>query len=55
MHASIAFAIGDQKTAIFWHSLWFDGLELKDIALSILDITKEKNKGGQGLRSWILD
>jgi hypothetical protein len=43
-YASIAIAIDDGKAAKFGHSLWFDGLELKDIALSILDISKEKKK-----------
>jgi hypothetical protein len=53
-YASIAIAIGDEKNAKFWHSLWFDGLELKDITHSILDISKEKRRWTRH-SSWILD
>jgi hypothetical protein len=35
--------LGEAKNAKFWHSPWLDGIKLKDIAPSILDISKQRN------------
>jgi hypothetical protein len=42
-YASINLSIGDGKTAKFWHSPWLGGFKPKDIAPSILAISKKKN------------
>jgi hypothetical protein len=39
----INLAIGNGKTAIFWHSPWINGAKPKDIAPSIFNISKKKN------------
>jgi hypothetical protein len=42
-YASINLTIGDGKTAIFWYSPWLGGVKPKDIAPSIINISKKKN------------
>jgi hypothetical protein len=39
----INLAVGNGKTAIFWHSPWINGAKPKDIAPFIFNISKKKH------------
>jgi hypothetical protein len=41
-YACITIAIGNGRTTKFWHSPWLGGIKPKDIAPSILEISKLK-------------
>jgi hypothetical protein len=41
-YASINITVGDGKTANFWHAPWLDGMKPRDIASSLLAISRQK-------------
>jgi hypothetical protein len=51
-YAATTITIGDGRIASFWHAPWLDGVKPKDIAPSILTISRRKNFTVNNFINW---